>query len=707
MKTSIVDRALSQTESTPHQLKGLRRRWRRAAQRTLLGLSSALYLSTCQAPVVDLEYNRQTFVSDWRDEVIYQIVVDRFYDGDPNNNYNVDLRREAAYHGGDWQGIIDQLDYIEDLGVTALWISPVVRNVESDAGFASYHGYWTQSFIDPNQHFGDLATLQRMVDACHKRGIKVILDVVTNHIGQLFYYDINRNGQPDIVLFGGGGPGSGSQNADQGSELRRASEWDPEFDSRGVQAFTALGENGLAPLEWMEDPALNRVPPEPPEFHNPDWYQRKGRVTVWEDESAASYSYRRQQEIEGDFPGGLKDLATHKPEVRAKLTEVFAYWIQAVGFDGFRIDTLKHQEPEFFDVFAPAIREYAAGLGKDNFLMFGEAFDGNDELLGSYTHGEGVDSVFYFSAYYRVMMNVFAYGGDPAEALRLLEERSAPIAQPELVEETASRLCKLSCEGDCSPESLSACVDELKANGIKRYSDQPKERGPVDVLGQPLSSQQLLISFIDNHDVPRFLYSATPSLSPADSEAQRVAKRALGHARLRSALAYQMTMDGVPCVYYGTEQNFSGGPDPSNREDMWRSGFARDGRTYSYLKALIKTRKEQRALRQGAVIPRWGRDAEASGGAKLLAYERVVDDERALVVINSSDPQAGEEEAQSPAPIGRTQEESGEGMEVGFPPGSTLIDVLNGGEERFTVSAEGRVVVGVPARATRVLVLAP
>lgn len=674
--------------------------------RSLTALGALLTLSTCQAPTVDLEYNRQTFVSDWRDEVIYQVVIDRFYDGDPNNNYNVDLQREAAYHGGDWQGVIDKLDYLEDLGVTALWISPVLRNVEEDAGFASYHGYWTQSFIDPNQHFGDMATLQRMVDACHRRGIKVILDVVTNHIGQLFYYDINRNGQPDIVFFGGGGPGSGSQNEDQGSGLRRASEWDPEFDSRGVQAFTALGENGLAPLEWVEDPGLNRIPPEPPAFHNPDWYQRKGRVTVWEDESAASYSYRRQQEIEGDFPGGLKDLATHKPEVREKLAEVFAYWIQAVGFDGFRIDTLKHQEPEFFDVFSPAIRRYAQGLGKKNFLMFGEAFDGNDELLGSYTHGEGVDSVFYFSAYYRVMMNVFAYGGDPAEVIRLLEERGAPLSQPELLDETVSRLCALRCATEACDGGVEACETALRNEGVPRYSDKPKELGPTDVLGAPLTSRQLLINFIDNHDVPRFLYSATPERGVGDSEAERSAKRALGRARLRSALAYQMTMDGIPCVYYGTEQNFEGGPDPSNREDMWRSGFAQDGRTYRYLKALIKTRKSLSALRHGEVIPRLGLNLEASGGAKLLAFERVTAEGRALVVMNTSDPVAGEEDAQSPAPLGWTREESGEGMEVGFPPGSVLVDVLNGGEERFTVDGEGRVEVSVPARATRVLTLA-
>ncbi|MBM4291797.1 MAG: alpha-amylase [Deltaproteobacteria bacterium] len=677
----------------------------------LLPLLTAALLTRCAPEPVDMTFNHGTFVEDWRDEVIYQVVVDRFADGDPNNNMNVDLRREASYHGGDWRGLLGKLDYLERLGVTALWISPVVRNVEEDAGFASYHGYWTQSFIDTNPHFGDLSELQLLVDACHRRGMKVILDVVTNHIGQLFYYDINRNGQPDIVFFGGGGPGAGSQNRDQASGLRRASEWDPEFDGRGVQAFTALGENGSAPIEWMEEPAINRTPPEPPAFRDPSWYQRKGRVTVWEDEGAATYSYRRQQEIEGDFPGGLKDLATHKPEVRQALTEVFAYWIQAAGFDGFRIDTLKHQEPEFFDVFAPAIREFARGLGKRNFFMFGEAFDGDDELLGSYTHGPGVDSVFYFSAYYQAVMGVFAQGG-PTAALRALHDaRRAPIARPELLEQTARRLCALECEGRAGAGAaagrcgggLEACVEGLRAEGVARYSDAPKPGGLTDAAGAPLASRQLLVHFIDNHDVPRFLYSATPPPRAGETAAEAAARREVGRRRLRSALAYLTLMDGVPCVYYGTEQDFEGGPDPSNREDMWRSGFSEEGETFRYLRALLALRKAHPALRRGEVVFRWwsegGGAAEGAGeGAGVVAFERVSAEERALVVLNARDVGAG-------APLGATRAADGVGMEVGFAPGSRLVDALNGGEGPFVVGADGRLVVTLPPRSARVLVL--
>ena len=83
---------------------------------------------------------------DWRDEVIYQLLVDRFGNGDLNNDDRVVPGALGRYQGGDWQGVIDHLDYLKDLGVTALWISPVVKNVEDSAGFDGYHGYWTQDF---------------------------------------------------------------------------------------------------------------------------------------------------------------------------------------------------------------------------------------------------------------------------------------------------------------------------------------------------------------------------------------------------------------------------------------------------------------------------------------------------------------------------------------------------------------------------------
>ncbi len=392
---------------------------------------------------------------DWRDQVIYQIMVDRFADGDPNNNINVEPSVPGRYHGGDWQGVIDHLDYLEDLGVTALWISPVVKNTEEDAGFASYHGYWTQDFLRPNAHFGDINKLRELVDKAHERGMLVILDVVTNHVGQLFFYDINGNGQPDDTLFGGGlshtcvqicnNPGRASEctadertYCDKGKDyLERIIEWDPEYDPRGIQGWSSLGFSGPADIRFPDWPDKNRTPPprppawfgwpdDKPWFDDPSWYHRNGRVYTWWHEGDYSREFIREQETRGDFPGGLKDLDTDHPDVQEALARSFEYWIEVADFDGFRIDTVKHiDQPEldlnvraFWGMFADRMRAKAKQLGKQNFFIFGEAFDGNDGLIGAYTFpgqdAQGafgrLDSVFYFSQYYRGINPVFKQG---------------------------------------------------------------------------------------------------------------------------------------------------------------------------------------------------------------------------------------------------------------------------------------------------------
>src|SRR5690606_32905267 len=110
-------------------------------------------------------------VDDWRDEIIYQVVIDRFANGDVNNDYNVTQRPTtlARHLGGDYRGLIEQADYLSALGVTTLWISPVVMNVEEDAGVSGYHGYWTQDFLRVNPHFGDMAELRELVAVMHER----------------------------------------------------------------------------------------------------------------------------------------------------------------------------------------------------------------------------------------------------------------------------------------------------------------------------------------------------------------------------------------------------------------------------------------------------------------------------------------------------------------------------------------------------------
>ncbi|MHB8879493.1 MAG: alpha-amylase family glycosyl hydrolase, partial [Myxococcaceae bacterium] len=360
-----------------------------------IALLAALCLqAACLGPPQDaVPVPLSTHVDDWRDEVIYQVMVDRFANGDVNNDFGAYPGHLSRYQGGDWRGLTNNLGYLEALGVTTLWISPVVRNVETDAEFDGYHGYWAQDLTRANPHFGDLTELRGLVRAAHAKGMKVVLDVVTNHMGQVFFYDENLNGKPDVYI---GGSGSTSP-------VTRSTEFDPDFDPRGVQVFTSLGVAGRAPMVFFDDPAIYRERPLPAILGTANAYHGLGRTLNYEDP---------QQLLLGDFPGGLKDVATENPEVREAMIDAYASWVEWVDLDGFRIDTVKHVEHGFWQVFARGVRERLARQGKERFLMFGEAFDGRDDLLGSFTAPDELDSVFYFSQRFRVFADVFENAHD-------------------------------------------------------------------------------------------------------------------------------------------------------------------------------------------------------------------------------------------------------------------------------------------------------
>jgi alpha-amylase len=560
-------------------------------------------------------------VDDWRDEIIYQLLTDRFANGDASTDHRIAPSALARYQGGDWQGMIDRLDYLEELGVTSLWISPIVLNVDYDAGFDAYHGYWAVDLERLNPHFGDLATLRALVREAHARGMSVILDIVTNHLGQVFYYDINNNGQPDDTLIGGG----------ERSPLTRITEYDPDYDPRGIQGYTSLGESGPAPIRFFDMPDIFRVPPNPPLFRDPSVYNRRGRVT--------DYNVR-EQVIYGDFPGGLKDLNTEDPRVRDEMVRVYTNWILATDIDGFRIDTLKHVDDGFWLDFAPRIRQNLAAAGKTNFFMFGEAFDGDDALIGSYTQPGMLDSVFYFSHKFWVFGDVFTNEGPTTQISRLYAQRA------------------------------------------DNYSATPQEGG---IGARP---RDVLVNFIDNHDVPRFLYNR-PDAGGPDA--------------LRSALAYLLTEDGIPCLYYGTEQDFAGGNDPANREPLWWSGYATDGTTFRWIARLTRIRRSYVALTHGSFDVRWSTDHVGDeSDAGVIAFERSVDASNyALVVINTQGRHAS-----------RTSVD-GNTMVTTQPAGAVLVDVLSG--DRFTVGAGGSLDVEVgtivvdddPSTLPRVRILVP
>ena len=292
-----------------------------------------------------------------------------------------------------------------------------------------------------------------------------------------------------------------------------------------------------------------------------------------------------QQAILGDFTGGLKDLATEQPEVRATLIDAFATWVEEADLDGYRIDTIKHVESDFWPVFAGATRKRLAAENKKNFLMFGEAFDGDDQLVGSYTAPGALDSVFYFPQEFTVYAGVFESAGTPSQ------------------------------QG----------TDQIQTLWDMRTTDYGTD---APAGGASASrSYKVLVNFIDNHDVPRFLFASKGNVAALDN-----------------ALTLLFTEDGIPDVYYGTEQGFDGGNDPANREVLWTAGFSTDGPIFTHIAKLARLRKAYTALRRGDTKVVWSTaHVGTEQDAGIFAFERAGGDAGsayALTVLNTSSRQA-------------------------------------------------------------------
>jgi alpha-amylase len=685
---------------------------RKATRRWLAPPLLALSLvgtAGCMSFPEDQPITLSTHVQDWRDEVIYQVLIDRFADGDQGNDLEVDPTTLAHYQGGDWLGLQQHLDYIQALGVTTIWISPVVKNVDNDSGFDAFHGYWTQDLSAPNPHFGDIPALRSLVSAAHGVGIKVILDIVVNHLGQLFYYDINSNGQPDVSISGGGcnkwdnaadtsnlypdyssaNPNCIVLNGQSGVEV--VNEYDPQFNPDGVvQSFSSLGYSGPAPIVFLDDPASNHMAPQPSFFQNPDVFNRRG--------GTVNYSIGDQL-VHGDFPGGLKDLATYRCDVKQAMVDAYASWVELADFDGFRIDTVKHVEPEFWRYFSQKVRQRLAKDGKQNFFMFGEAFDGDDTLVGSFTKsgptaelpaspqdflgppdlakeqacllagddepitGDMLDSAFYFPQYYTVVAGILHDGGATQPIADLWTARQTDWGQTPAV-------------------------------------------GGIGVV-----PAKIPVNFLDNHDVGRFLFYEGFDVDLADLASGALTQNQFDEiraAKLENAYVFIFTEQGVPCVYYGDEQGFSGGNDPQNREVFWPTNYATapttdpsTGAAYGtfvpWVQKLTTLRKTYTALTHGEQSVVWAttRTGATDEDAGIFAFERTggdAGDKYALVVMNTD-----RDHARSPSYMGMN-------MKVTAAPGTVLADVLGAKQTTFTVAADGTLSLQVPPLSSVVLV---
>lgn len=515
-----------------------------------------------------------------QDEVIYFLLPDRFENGDATNDRGglsggrlttgFDPTATGFYHGGDLKGLISRLDYIQGLGATAIWVAPVFRNkpVQGPPGAesAGYHGYWITDFTRVDPHFGTNQDFRALVEAAHGRGMKLYLDIVVNHTADVIAYrecptrtcpyraradyPYQRHGglRGEPINSGFLGDDAEHQTAGNFAHLTR-----PDY---AYTPYVPPGQEHAKVPDWLNDPI---------------YYHNRGNSTF----SGESSTF-------GDF-SGLDDLFTENPRVVQGFIDIYGAWIDAYGIDGFRIDTARHVNPEFWQAFVPAMLARARARGIPHFHIFGEVSTSVADAapLAVHTRVDRLPAVLDFA--FAAAVRATLAGSSGTEVLtRIFEE------------------------------------DALYEGGAAAARQLP--------------------TFISNHDEGRFAYfvrSARPGIA-----AHEVLRRVLlAHAML-------FTLRGVPVVYYGDEQGFAGrGGDQAARQDMFasrvasynsepllgtadttaHSSFNRQHPLYRAIARLARLRHAQAALRDGAQLVR--ADATAPG----------------LFAVSRLDPQGGHE----------------------------------------------------------------
>lgn len=512
---------------------------------------------------------------DWRDVWIYMIMTDRF-----NNPQQAPAsawdHRFGQFQGGTFEGVRQQLDYLRDLGVGALWLTPVLKNCQYYAD--TFHGYGIQDFTeiepryasDPSLAAQDPTLAERelraLVDDAHAHGLYVIFDIVLNHTGDVFVY--------------GDGPLCEHSTAPWSDQPYPTIHW--------------RDAGGCGRADWTEVPQDPNLSPE---------------AAVWPQELQRNAYFRRQgvgAGTIGDFQS-LKQLRTDLQEfsaqdgqyypVRNALIRVYQYLIAKYDVDGYRIDTLKYLPPDFALTFGNAMREYAYSIGKKNFFTYGEVYDSEEEIAqfigrNSSVHSDmlGVDAALDFPLFF-TLPSVAKGQAAPASVANMFQHRR-----------------------------------QVEANVITSHGE----------------AGAFFVTFLDNHDqTQRFCYR-----DPNDPHRY--------DPQVTLGLGCLLALQGIPCIYYGTEQGLAGavdanGSDADVREALWGknwpNAFDRSHPFYQTLQRLSAVRAAQPALRYGRQYFRpisgdhieFGISPYPQG---VLAFARVLSDQEVLVVANTN-PDAG------------------------------------------------------------------
>ncbi len=498
---------------------------------------------------------------DWRDQWIYFLMLDRF------NNPQAAPRQMpydsvyGQFQGGTFNGVRAQLPYLKELGVGALWLSPVLKNCQYEDG--TYHGYGIQDFLRVEPRFAsspELAEreLRALVDAAHAEGIYVIFDIVLNHTGNVFAYQCH----PDDTL----------------------------CLSPDVQGAMAVFSAVPYTVHWRDEHGVARA----------DWpvaediQQPAADAAVWPTELRQNAFFRRQgspqaggSEVIGDF-ASLKQMLTSNGPLQGVLIRAYQYLIAKYDVDGFRVDTLKFIDRDFARTFGNAIREFALSIGKKNFFTFGEVYD-NEQTITRF---------------------IGRNAADPSDLMGIDAALDYPLffTLPGVI------------KGMQAPSTLAAMY-------------QNRKLAEVDILSSHGEATNFFVTFLDNHDQKqRFYYSADANPHQYDDQ-------------LTAALTCLFALQGIPCVYYGTEQGLHGHGDALEavREALWGKANAFDGGAsfYTALKTIAKVRDTSPALRYGRQYFRplsgdmltFALSTDAPG---VFAFSRILNDEEVVCAVNTT-----------------------------------------------------------------------
>ncbi len=550
---------------------------------------------------VDLPRRERFFPSpaDWRDEVVYFLLPDRFSDGKEGTRPLLDRRQLAQarpsgfrfdrwaesggdrYQGGTIAGVTSKLDYLKRLGMTTLWVGPVFKQ---RAHLNTFHGYAIQDFLDVDPRFGTRRDLVELVDAAHQAGLRVILDIVFNHSGSNWIY-ANGERQPGYQPF----PGFYAKG--------------PWFDADG-NPVTALPPAAIDAGVW------------PSELQADDYYTRAGGVDFGGDFDDAHAPFRRTDFFD------LRDFNFDGTNALDDLARCYKYWIALTDCDGFRLDTLKHVSEEAGRNFCGAIKEFAGNLGKANFFLVGEVA-GSDDDAEKYRRvlGQNLNATLDIGGIRRTLHDVAKGFVAPASYLDfahiwdddLGSHRDSGTRHVSVLDDhdhVSGEKVRFSTDAASEHQVVAGVALQLFTLGIPcvYYGTEQSLAGPERTI-----RDQFLSDFNASTGTDRYLREAMfGPLHPRKS----------GRAGLGAGdSGRDATLPGFGA--FGT---------------AGRHCFDPASAAYVRIAALTSVRQQFPVLRTGRQYQRplsnFGRPFSLPGPGELIAWSRILDDEEALCIVN-------------------------------------------------------------------------